>query len=219
MMDQNEKKRRRAALRAKAVLALFAAGATVGAVLLFRLCFGGEIRLLARILFGIGGGLVALFALLGWFILAAVASAGRVHGNLFLYDPKTKTNLDIGILDADLMRARLDECLGLYLRARDPRMIPGRIRELLMPYLLLCIIDGGESDWVRLLGNEKELIDEMCAALSVLGAEELGRLLQYHRATFDGRVDAAVAAISPKKAELEQAMLAHIRRHIDEYEL
>lgn len=205
------------AWQARLVLFLIAALLSVGAVLLLHTAVRGDAHLALRILAGIGGALAAIVGAIGWLVF--LATLGRMRGNLFLYDRATKTDLPIEALTPELVRSKLDLYFRIYLGGRRAAPLPEPLRPLLMPYFLLTFLDSApDSDWDRLLGGDKRLIDEFSGGVRYIGLEELGNLIQRAYGSYTGDVGAAKALLAPHRDATEAALLGYIREHITEYD-
>ena len=214
---ENKRENARGVLRARLLILVISLGLSVLAVFLFRFAFVGGSAIFLRILSGVGGALSALVAAFSWLVFLTTLSA--LSGNLFLYDRKTKTELPPEALTWELVRERLDFYFRVYLGGRRASPLPEPLRPLLMPYFFLTFLESApDTDWQRLLGGDKLLIDELAEGVRIIGVDRAGDALQRAYGGFSGDVAAAKRGLSPYRDEVEAALLAYIRLHVREYD-
>ncbi len=205
--------------KASASLLLFftAAALTVCAVLLFRGAFSFD-RSVGRILAVVGGALCTLLGALLWISLIAAIAAGE-RRNLFLYDRAAGRNLPIEALDVTLVRERLDGYYRAYLRSgRRQDLLPPLV-PILAPYLLLVFLDSAsEADWRRLLFEPSTLLFELTEGLSRFGLSAPAEILSQAARSMGGAPESVKRALSRHRRTVEDALLSHIREHLDDFD-
>lgn len=213
--SQNEQKKRDAGvLGARALLFLVAVCTSIGAVFCFRAGFAPG-RIAPRIGWFVGGSLAGVVSCLFWFFFSA--SLYSPHRNLFLYDPKTKTEMQPDRLTWEIVDDRLAGCFAYYFaNRRRLSVMPEILHPLFMPFYLLQFGEAGDDDVDRLLKN-KEMIDSAAFALNTLGLDDDGRQLLYHFGAYTGDPVPFRAFLAGASPRVREKIMEYVRANIDSF--
>ena len=210
----DEKKNEAGALLARGLIFLVAACSAVGAVLCFRAGFAPG-KTLFRVLFYVGGSLLAVLSCVSWFIFAA--SLNVAPRNLFLYDRETKTDLPLEKLTWERISERLAGCFAYYFaNRRRLAAMPEILHPLFLPFYLLQFRGSEDGDVDRLLKN-KEMIDSAALALNTLGLDDDGRQLLYHFGAYVGDPVPFRAFLEGAEPRIREKITDYVKTHIDDF--
>ncbi len=156
--------------------------------------------------------------------------SGSVTPNYFLYDPKTKRNVPVQSLNAQMVSARMNRYFSKYAASEGKLWTDGVLDDVnidmadefkpIVAYKLLIDLAqiDQESGWKCFELASAETVGFICAGLEMNGEEEIAKNLRMMKAVQPFQVKYVRDYLISNKSYLQTKMMRYIRDNIEKFQ-